>query len=65
MDKQKKKNIIIIGGGRRGIAIIEALHEDEDLRIAGIADRNQDSSGMELAKKLGIPTARDFHDLLK
>lgn len=65
MDKQKKKNIIIIGGGRRGIAIIEALHEDEELRIAGIADRNQNSSGMELAKKLGIPTARDFRDLLK
>jgi len=31
----------------------------------GIADRMQNSSGMELAKKLGIPTARDFHDLLK
>jgi len=65
MNKEKRKNIIIIGGGRRSTAIIETLHEDEELRIVGIADRMQNSSGMELAKKLGIPTARDFHDLLK
>jgi len=65
MRKEKKKNIIIIGGGRRSIAIIETLHEDEELRIVGIADQVQSSGGMELARKLGIPTARDFHDLLK
>lgn len=65
MNKEKRRHIIIIGGGRRSTAIIETLHEDEELRIAGIADRMQNSSGMELAKKLGIPTARDFHDLLK
>jgi diguanylate cyclase (GGDEF)-like protein len=65
MNKEKKKNIIIIGGGRRGIAIIETLHEDEQLRIVGIADRNQNPSRIELARKLGIPTARDFRDLLK
>jgi diguanylate cyclase (GGDEF)-like protein len=65
MNKEKRKNIIIIGGGRRSTAIVETLHEDEELRIVGIADRMQNSSGMELAKKLGIPTARDFHDLLK
>jgi len=65
MPKEKKKNIVIIGGGRRSIAIIETLHEDEELRIVGIADQVQNSRGMELARKLGIPTARDFHDLLK
>jgi len=65
MVKQKKKNIIIIGGGRRGTAIIETLQEDEELRIVGIADRTQSSGGMELARKLGIPTAGDFQDLLK
>ncbi|NIM03723.1 diguanylate cyclase [bacterium] len=65
MDEHKKKNIVIIGGGRRGIAIIETLHEDEQLRIVGIADRNQNPSRIELAKKLGIPTATDFRDLLK
>ena len=65
MNREKRKNIIIIGGGRRGTAIIETLHEDEELRIVGIADRFQNSSGMELARKLGIATARDFHDLLK
>ena len=65
MDNEKKKNIIIIGGGRRGIAIIETLHEDEQLRIVGIADQSQNPSRMELAKKLGIPTATDFRDLLK
>jgi len=65
MNKEKRKYIIIIGGGRRSTAIIETLHEDEELRIVGIADRMQNSSGMELAKKLGIPTATDFHDLLK
>jgi FlaA1/EpsC-like NDP-sugar epimerase len=65
VNRESKKSIIIIGGGRRSTAIIETLHEDEELRIVGIADRMQNSSGMELAKKLGIPTARDFHDLLK
>ncbi|MDH5662404.1 MAG: diguanylate cyclase [Elusimicrobiota bacterium] len=65
MNKGKKKNIVIIGGGRRGIAIIETLHEDEQLRIVGIADQSQNPGRMELARKLGIPTARDFRDLLK
>jgi len=65
MNIESKKNIIIVGGGRRSTAIIEALYEDEELRIVGIADRMQNSKGMEVAKKLGIPTARDFHDLLK
>ncbi len=65
MNKGKKKSIIIIGGGRRGIAIIETLHEDEQLRIVGIADQSQNPDRIELARKLGIPTARDFRDLLK
>jgi len=65
MAKKSKKNILIIGGGRRSIAIIETLHGDEELVIVGIVDRTLNSSGMELAKKLGIATAKDFQDLLK
>jgi len=65
MNSEKKKNIIIIGGGRRGTAIIESLHEDEQLQIVGIADEKENSSAMELARKLGIAAARDFRDLLK
>jgi len=64
MNNDRKKNIIIIGGGRRGTAIIEALHEDEELRIVGIADRMQNSTGVELARKFGIAAARNFRDLL-
>jgi len=65
MNQKKRKNIIIIGGGRRGIGIIETLREDEELRIVGIADKMEGSGGVEFARKLGIPTARDFQDLLK
>jgi diguanylate cyclase (GGDEF)-like protein len=64
-EKKKKKNIIVIGAGRRSIGIIETLCEDEELRIVGIADEAQNSRGIELARKLGIPTAKDFQDLLK
>ncbi len=35
----------------------------QKIRIVGVADRNPDSPGMKLAKKLGVSTVNDFQDL--
>jgi HD-GYP domain-containing protein (c-di-GMP phosphodiesterase class II) len=65
MAKNHKENVVIIGGGRRGVAILETLKDDEDVRIVGVLDVNEDTPGIKLAKRLNIPTDVDFVKFIK
>ncbi|MFC2061820.1 diguanylate cyclase [Elusimicrobiota bacterium] len=58
--KTTKKQILIIGGGRRGLATIEILNEDENVDIAAVVDINQQASGIRLAQRLGLNTDTDW-----
>ncbi len=58
-------NLIIIGAGRGGTALMELLHNDPHTKILGVADRNKTAPGMILAKKLKIRTATDYRKLEK
>jgi len=61
----KKVNILIVGAGRGGQALIEMLHESEMVNILGIVDVNAEAPGVALAKKLGIATGSDYKEFLK
>lgn len=54
------KNVLIIGGGRRGKGLLEILHEEPDIKIVGVADLKDNAPGIRLAKNLDIPTYRDY-----
>ena len=57
--------VAIIGAGRGGTALIELLQKDPLVTITGIADVQPDAPGMDLARRLNIPTTADYRTLLK
>ncbi|MEW5766419.1 MAG: PAS domain-containing protein [bacterium] len=74
MDKQKEKktmNIVIVGAGRGektsvigGAQLIELLKDEPYIHILGVADLDENAPGIELARRLNIPTSTDFYDFL-
>ncbi len=56
--------VVIIGGGEGGRALLPILVEDREIDVVGIADIRSDAPGIEKAKELGIPTFRDYNELL-
>ncbi|MEW6324075.1 MAG: sigma 54-interacting transcriptional regulator [Nitrospirota bacterium] len=57
--------VAIIGAGRGGAALIELLQKDPLVTITGVADVQPDAPGMDLARRLNIPTTPDYRTLLK
>ncbi len=57
-------NILIIGAGKGGTALIELFHKCSTVRILGVADIKVDAPGMKLAEELGIPTDSDYKKFL-
>jgi transcriptional regulator with GAF, ATPase, and Fis domain len=57
--------VAIIGAGRGGAALIELLQKDPLVTITGVADVLPDAPGMDLARRLNIPTTADYRMLLK
>ena len=60
----KKTNILIVGGGKKGKALIELFYNRKMLDILAVVDDNNDAPGIKLAKELGIPTADDYKQFL-
>ena len=58
-------NLLLIGGGRGGVGILEMCSKVSDVKICGVVDSKSDALGMEMAKKMGIPTFLDIRDGLK
>ena len=56
-------NIVIIGAGQGGTALIELLHDDPNTNILGVADVRKSAPGITLAKRLKIPTTINFNKL--
>lgn len=59
-----KTNIIVVGAGKGGNAVINLLHNDEAINILYVADVDNDAPGMKLARELGIPTSTDYRNIL-
>ncbi len=58
-------NILIVGAGKGGTSLIELFSADEKVNIVGIVDADSEAPGMKLAKKLKIPTAKDWKRFIK
>ncbi|MFY9269110.1 MAG: sigma 54-interacting transcriptional regulator [Candidatus Manganitrophaceae bacterium] len=57
--------VAIIGAGKGGTALIEILHKDSLVKVIGIADLSPDAPGMDLARRLKIPTTTDYRRLIR
>lgn len=58
-------NLLLIGGGRGGVGILEMCSKVSDVKICGVVDSKSDALAMNIAKKMGIPTFTDIRDGLK
>ncbi|HAW50679.1 TPA: hypothetical protein DCX16_07000 [bacterium] len=54
------KNLLVIGGGRRGRGLLEILCNDRDINIIGIVDINENAPGIKFAKTINISTYREY-----
>ncbi len=64
-----KYNLAIVGAGRQGMSILEALvpprKADESLRVIGVADLNPKAPGILYAYRHNLFVTADFTDLLQ
>ena len=58
-------HVAIIGAGCGGTALMEIFAKDPLVQIVGVAEINPKASGVALARRLGIPVARDYRELLE
>jgi transcriptional regulator with AAA-type ATPase domain len=56
--------VVIVGAGKGGRALLEMFVGDSTISIVGVADVNPWSPGLELARRLNIPVATDFRELI-
>jgi len=58
-------NILLVGGGRGGVGIIEMVSQVSDIEVVGVVDVKSDAVAIQLAQRLGIRTFADVRDGLK
>lgn len=58
-------NILLIGGGRGGVGMLEMCNKVPDVKISGVVDVKTDAVAIRLAQKMGIPTFSDVREALK
>ena len=56
------QNVVVIGGGAGGSAILQILMESEHLNVYGVADLSLQAPAILAAQKNGIRVSTDFHD---
>jgi diguanylate cyclase (GGDEF)-like protein len=54
-NKSGKQNVLVIGAGRGGTAMLELFSADSSIHIAGIVDTNSAAPALLLAAQLGVP----------
>jgi transcriptional regulator with PAS, ATPase and Fis domain len=57
--------VVIVGAGKGGRALLEMLAGDPTVTIAGISDVNPWAPGIDLARRLNLPIATDFRELVR
>lgn len=65
LDKKALTRIFIVGGGELGTYLLKYLWGDETVEILGLADKDADSPGMNLAEKLGLFTTTNLPEIFK
>ncbi|GER66121.1 sigma-54-dependent Fis family transcriptional regulator [Weizmannia acidilactici] len=54
------QNVLIVGGGKGGKAILKILSESTRFHVSAIVDINPDAAGIRLAKEMGVKTGEDW-----
>ena len=57
-------NVVILGGGKGGTALIELFTSSAGVKVVGVADINPEAPGLQLARFLNIPTSTDAASLI-
>ena len=58
-------NVVIVGAGKGGRALLEMLVGDRTVSLLGIADLNAWAPGIEFARRVSVPISTDFRELVK
>ncbi len=58
------QEVLIVGGGKGGTAILQILHEVSVMKVIAVIDLNESASGMKMAEELGIPVGNDWRPFL-
>ncbi|WP_239674347.1 sigma-54 interaction domain-containing protein [Mangrovibacillus cuniculi] len=56
-------NVLVIGAGKGGVAVINMLSQLDMYHIVGVVDQNEQAPGIHLAKQLSIPTSKKWKDI--
>jgi transcriptional regulator with PAS, ATPase and Fis domain len=56
--------VVIVGAGKGGRALLEMFAGDSTVAILGVADLNPWAPGIEFARRLNVPVATDFRELV-
>lgn len=70
MKTKKEVNVLVIGAGKGGKALLKILLPKEkkcasEIKIIGVVDKRKNAPGIKLAQKLGIPTSADYREFTK
>jgi PAS domain S-box-containing protein len=57
-------NILIVGAGRGGTAMLKAFRDLATVQVVGIVDIDEHAPGLALAREYGIPTGRRYEEFL-
>ena len=60
-----RTKIAIVGGGRGGVLVLQAISSLDAFEIVGLADANPDAPGLAEAQKRGIRAETSFEPLLR
>ncbi len=60
----KSQPVLILGGGRGGLAFIELFKSEELFHVIGVVDTSPGAPAFKLAKRLGISTFNDTEEAL-
>lgn len=58
------QNIVLIGAGKGGSALLELLRDAGNFTFTAVIDRNESAPGILIAKQMDIPTATDWRPFI-
>ncbi|SEP72325.1 sigma 54-interacting transcriptional regulator [Piscibacillus halophilus] len=58
------QNVVIVGAGKGGTAILKLFQQFDMLNLKAVADINSQAPGLEIAKKININTYTDYQDMI-